>query len=396
MTFKQGFNRDVLEKKSGGGFLILLGLPFFLAGLFIMQAPFNLIPAKWQGGPPPWFVAVPFGGIFAAVGAALIFARGGVTINTGDKTVVTWWGVLGYRKRTQHDLDTIDHVTISREVRRSKNSTYTVYPVRLSRSEKPINLEEPRDYKEARATAEQVAKFIEKDIVDTTSGKRIVRDFGSLDESLRDRARRTRESIELPEPPPAMKTRCSIEGRQVTLELPAGKFNAVTAIMLVFGCAVPAVVFFGFFFPMMKKDNLPKEMQYIVLGFVGVFFVLLPLVFVVVKAVSGAKRSVRIIASRDCLQVENRGLLFTKIKRIPSEELEELVLPKASAETDPQKAIEQSGLPPAARALLGALVRSKTRGIQARSDKETIGFGAGLPEDELRWIHAVITRMMTA
>jgi len=395
MTFEQGFNREVLEKRSGGGCLILFGLPFFLAGLFVMAAPFGILPGKWEGGPPPWFVAVPFGGIFAAVGAAIIFGRAGVTLHTGDRTIVTWWGLLGYKKRTQHDLDAIDHVTISREVRRSKNSTYTVYPVRLAGGKKPINLEEPRDYKAARATAEQVAKFIEKEIVDTASGERVVRDFRSLDESLRERVRRTGEAIEMPEPPAAIKTRCSIEGRQVTLELPAKGFTAVTGIMMIFGCVIPAVVFFGFFFPMMKKDNLPKEMQYIVLGFVGVFFVLLPLAFLIVKALSRAKTSVRIIASRDRLQVENRGLLFTKIKRIPSEDLEELILPGPTAQTDPRKAIEQSGLPPVARSVLGALVRSKTHGIQAHSDKETLEFGAGLPEDELRWIHAVITRMMT-
>jgi hypothetical protein len=62
-------------------------------------------------------------------------------------------------KSTAYDLDSFDYITITREVRRSKNSTYTVFPVRLvdcTMKLKPINLGEPRDYEEARRMGETV------------------------------------------------------------------------------------------------------------------------------------------------------------------------------------------------------------------------------------------------
>ena len=393
MPLRVGPNRDVLEARRGGGPLMLFGLPFFLAGLFVMLLSLGLIPLK--GGGPPWFIGVPFGAVFATVGGAFLFGRAGISIDTAGHTVTTWWGALGFRKNTVHDLDAIEHVTLRKEVRRSKNSTYTVYPVRLAGLEKPIGIEGPRDYKEARALAEETAKFIGKNILDSSSGEEVERDVEGLDESLRERARRTAEIVEMPDAPENMRSECRIEGRQIIVDLPAGGFNPATRVMLVMGLVIPVFVLLVFVRPILKEAGMPTPIKYILVGFITLFFIIGPLVMMFTKGLGASRSSTRIIASPDCLQHERKGLVFKKVTQIPADELEELVLPGGGNLNEAEQAIDQSQAPDAAKAILKSLARSRKRGIIARSDKISLEFGNELPAEELRWIHSVIAKMMT-
>ena len=70
---------EIWEAKSTGHVgLFFFGLPFLLAGLFVLSMPLGLIPV--QGDSPPWFFAVPFGSIFALIGLGLMTGRRGVII----------------------------------------------------------------------------------------------------------------------------------------------------------------------------------------------------------------------------------------------------------------------------------------------------------------------------
>jgi hypothetical protein len=46
-------DQATLEIRSGGGCLSIFGLPFLLAGLFIMQIPFGIIPMPDPGSSLP-------------------------------------------------------------------------------------------------------------------------------------------------------------------------------------------------------------------------------------------------------------------------------------------------------------------------------------------------------
>jgi len=281
--------------------------------------------------------------------------------------VTSWWGALGLRKKTERPLDDFNRVTINKEVRRSKNSTYTVYPVRLSGEGKPINIEEPRDYKSARATAEELAKFVGKGILDTSSGEAVERDLESLDESLRDRARRTGETIEVPEMPPNMKSKCSVEGRQMVVEIPAEGLRPVMLLLLAVPLVIAAVVFLSFIMPLLDEKGMPDTFRW-----------------------------TQVVASPDGLRIEQRTAFSKKVTEIPAVELEELLCPVARAPAEAQRDLDGSDMPQAAKGLLLALAQGAKGGIIARSDQQIVEFGAGLPANELRWIHAVLTKILTA
>ncbi len=194
--------------RSGGGCLMLFGLPFLVAGAFMIVAPF--LEGRFQmkdsktGRPMPPAVGLAMGAAFAAVGIGLMFGRSGKTLDRRADTLTAWWGLLVPFRRKEHRLSAFERVTLSREIRHSKNSTYTVYPVRLEGAGVPkVTLEEPRDMNAARALGEEAAKFLGRPLADSSTGSQVVRQPGELDESLRERARRTGERPQVPPPSPA-------------------------------------------------------------------------------------------------------------------------------------------------------------------------------------------------
>ena len=50
---------DILVYKKGGGRIALFGLPFFLAGLFVAQIPFGIIPVESREVPLFWLSYYP-------------------------------------------------------------------------------------------------------------------------------------------------------------------------------------------------------------------------------------------------------------------------------------------------------------------------------------------------
>lgn len=389
-----GMRSEVLGTRSGGGCLMLFGLPFLLAGLAVMISPTGIIPAK--NAPPPWFFAIPFGLVFATVGAAFVFGRAGVKLDRANRTVTRWWGLLAPFKSTVRSLDEFEQVTITKEVRRSKNSTYTVYPVKLVSEGKDICFEEPQEYQKARKKAEEVAGFLEFRIMDCTSGTAVWRSPEEFDESLRERARRTGEAVAVADPPELMRTQVQVEDRQVILDLPAAGFTAQHVAPVVMGWLF--IIGAGIFFvrgPFKDVFKQPRPMNYIFMGFVAVFM-LMPLLGMIASVKSAFRRD-RVIASPDSLQYQSKGLIFTRTKYMPADEMEELVLPNMTGRDEVAAQIEKLEAPAVVKGIARALAkrRGRQQGILARSDKLTIEFGKNLADDELVWLHAVIMKMMT-
>jgi hypothetical protein len=360
---------DRLEVKSGGGCLMLFGLPFFGMGLFVMSVPF------WQeGGAGAGLVAVPFGFIFAAVGAGIMFGRAGLIIDTRARTATRWWGLLVPFKRTTVPLDDIDAVTISREVRRSKNSTYTVYPVRLRAKGTDLDVKEQRDYEAARREGERFAKFLGVKMIDSGSGDTVVREAGTLDESLRDRLAREGRPAERPTEPAACRVTTQVAGTEATFEIPPRGFGIGDGIAVA-ALGIFLTVALGFF-ASIGGGALNEDTPLPLIAFVAVFalfFLGIPLIGLV-GVISSTRARDRVTASPRELRLVRKMLLTTKTTTIPTDELEELRIGGATRRM------------------------STARGevIIARSDRASIEIGAGLKPEELKWLHDVIKFLVTA
>ncbi len=163
------------------------------------------------------FFGLPFGAVFFLVGAAVGLGRSGRLLDLRNRSLTAWWGLLVPFSRRRHKLDEFDRVTISREVRQSKDSSDTVYPVRLLGDANKVSFGEPRDYFEARRSGERLAKFMQVPLADSGMGSEIVKSPELLGLSLRHQIRKVGDLPPLPSPPTMQ---CSIrrKGKAVMIQ----------------------------------------------------------------------------------------------------------------------------------------------------------------------------------
>ena len=412
MKFIDTGDPDMLQTRRGGGLLMIFGLPFLLTGLFVIGFPFWGNPP--EGGGPPLMVTVIFGAVFTALGAALMFGRSGMIIDRRKRSIVRWSGLLVPMKKTTYPLDYHDRITIRKDLRRSEKHTYYAYPIVLKGSHgvsEGIVFDEPTDYPQARRTAEEITTFLKMPLVDTTSGREVIREPDRLDESIRERANRTKEEVTTFHPPPGMRARVGEESGTLIIEIPPQRLTIEhykrMAILMVIG-AVALCIVIGF-------NNLGhlNAHHLVVYAPIGIFVLL----FAIRPILRQARSSCRITASRDMLRVEQRTSKRGRVTEIPVDELEDFVIGDANlpagVSRTPDGRYQAQGVPVSPRhsggysdeqamagtkllAKLSLIIRPAGPSITASSDKATINFGQGLREEELRYLHALIKKKITA
>jgi len=250
-----------------------------------------------------------------------------------------------------------------------------------------IDLESFKAYSQARAPAERLAGRLGVSLSDYTSPDHLVtRAPQDIDRSIRDRLLTSETEAELSDAPDAMETQHTFAGRSVVFRFPRAGFKrldleaTVGALAILVVAAVLAALFVE------RTPGPDGDMWlYVAWVFVGLLGVI---TFVMATgALLNMVPRVTLTVSPEEVRWERRGLLFRRKKVISAVELEELVLPVVPAPT----------APPKRRRFLGCRVRpsKETPGILARSDRIWFEFGRNLGADELRWIHAVITRVIT-
>jgi hypothetical protein len=400
---------DVIESKAGGGCVSLFGLPFFLAGLFIAQIPLGIIPVDANKDTTTVILTALIGGVFTIVGLFLILGRGGLKIDRRSGTVLKWSGLLAPMKRREYNFGLFRQVSLKR--REGEKNAPDTYPVNLEGMDGQARIEiliaSPSDYSEARRTAEELAEFMRKPLEDSTTGERVVREAGRLNESFRDRARRTGEFVGgLPPMPMAMKTKVEQTLDGVVLDIPATTSVLFRYLPVVFALGFVAVVVN---FILREGIELPMQpmVRYGMILIIAVFFILLPLVSALSHLRKTAWSHTRVTATRSVLRVEEIVGGRTKTAEIPAGELEELRVPTKRSvlqgldtpgQQDPNaaSAMGDTGAPrlpdgrPAPRFMLALLRFAGSPGITASSDKTSVSFGQGLPEEEAVYLHALI------
>lgn len=157
---------DILLYKKGGGRIALFGLPFFLAGLFVAQIPFGIIPVDVEGGPLVLAILLPLGPLFAGVGFILMLSRSGFIIDRNIRTLVHWWGLLIPMKRKEYSLDHFAKVRI--EFRAGDKNSPDIFPISLvgAGSQASLPIVDLTDYEMALNAADELARFVGKPFED--------------------------------------------------------------------------------------------------------------------------------------------------------------------------------------------------------------------------------------
>ena len=401
------FYRDAgtLELRSGGGCLSIFGLPFLLAGLFVMQIPLGLIPMEGSPGPLPSVFVVLFGSVFAAVGAGLVFGRSGIILDRARGRITQWYGLLVPMKRTEYLLDAIRQVEM--DFSRGDSDSAATWPVKLSGEGivKPIAVIQPMSFAEARQVAEELSRFLRKPLVDSSTGERVTRDPEHLDESYRDRVRRTGEAVAVvPPEPPGMRSRVERTGEGFILHIPGPPMSALHYLPVLFPLAFAGAVAW-FFLPAILTLPMPDFIRYVFLGFIGLFFIAGPVVSALLNVLRLKNQFERITVTKAFLRVEALKQGKRTTLEIPVDELEDLVAPTTRALMDTLEVpgmkkvhMGNTGTPrmpdgrPVPRFLLSLMKMAGSRGVTARSDKAVVEFAGGLDEAEVVYLFALIRK----
>jgi hypothetical protein len=401
-------DQATLEIRSGGGCIAIFGLPFLLVGLFFMQIPLGIIPVQKSSETLPFIFDILFGAIFATVGAAFVFGRNGIILDLGRGRIIQWYGLLVPMKRTEYMLAAVDQVEMN--FSSGDSDSPATWPIKLSGQSitKPISVLQPASFTEARLLAEELSRFLRKPLVDSSTGEKIIRDPDHLNESYRDRIRRTGEAASfLPPEPSTMRSRVERTSEGLIINIPASPKSFIHYFSI-FVPLVFAVIVGLFFLPMIPIRSMPGLIRTIFLGFVGLFFIAAPVISMLRKMSRLKKEFERITVTKAFVRVEALKQGKSTITEIPLTELEDLVAPSTR---DAINTIEVSGMKkvplgdtgtprmpdgrPVPRFLISLMKMVGAKGIIARSDKTVIEFAGGLDEAEVTWLFALIRKTIT-
>lgn len=359
-------NEPVFEQTSGGGCLML----FALGGLLVYIAAFS-----GNADDMPLYIAIPFGGVFLAVGLGIMFGRSGIRIDKQAGTAASWWGLLRPMKTKTYRIQDFTHITISREVRRSKDSSYTVYPVRIAgKGIDKFELSAERSEDKARNAAEKLAKFLELDIHDASEGEMRIRKPDTLDASLKEQFEKGSLQNEVPEPPRQLKSKIDYDGTSLSVDIPPAGFNPTLGIALFGFIAFELIILFVFILPLFRDIDFDEGFDFI--------FIVPFLLFALVPAAIIFSLLGKSLWQTQHLQVSSAGITLTNnwpLKRSlhqKADSIEEIYLSSSKRAT---RRSVGSGNP-----------------IVTRSDDKKLAFGSGLSREEAEYILALIKGILVS
>ncbi len=362
---------EKIEDVKGGGCLSLFGVPFLLAGLGTMFGPIIGLLAKAPGS----LVALPFtflfGLPFAVVGGALVFGRAGYTIDPQRRKVRTWWRILFYESSTEYGFDAFKKIVLSRETRGSKNKI-TVFPVKLTGTDKPLELCSPQDYDLARADSEKFGKCMQLPVEDATGDQVVTRDPEHLDESFQDRVARTGEKLRFDPKCPGGRILFESHGEKAGFILPQVGMTLSVGITIFMGIFVGVVVFGVMIIPMgyniLVEKNAPEAFR-IAQGLFCLFLLTLPggLIFNAFRAMTTRER---LLVGPSGVLIEHTDCIGKSVTTYRAGDIEEVVTASSTLKSGDQSS--------------GTIIPDRV--ITLRIDKGTAKVGNGLTGPELQWL----------
>jgi hypothetical protein len=395
---------DRVEIRDGGGWRSLFGLPLLAAGVFIALAGAGVVPLQ---NPPPWppAVIVLMSLFFVAAGGVQLCGRRRITLDMGRGCTTTSWRFLVPVRRTERSLHEYDAVAIRFQQGDKRRAPQYHISLRGKAPTADLLLASLGSYGYARDSATTLARFLGMPMADAATAHESVSAGDRLDETLRDRIRRGGEAREEAIRPVRLRTQVQESAGKVEIVIPGPGFKYGT-LLRVAGPLVLLLVMAPYLLDYFQGTDTPETGEFVFLGVVILFLGILPVLYLL-NALRAARRTrTRVTASPDGIVVEIRQAWRTRETRIAAADI--LGLDHATAEAaldaarhnaeklarpapSPAYSLGRGPTPLWLRAL-GKVTTSQGITVKARTGLVT--FGAGLPDDEVRYLHAIVARVL--
>ena len=395
-----------LEVREGGGCMAVFGLPFLGAGIAVTLASVGLLPVQ-NADEVPWFgklLIMLMGPVFTLVGGALVFGRSWVTLNSGDRTVVTQVGLLMPMSTTTYRLD--DYTTVLLGFQRGDSDSADQYPISLkARAGKNLRLFSSTQYAEARERAAAVASLFNLEIEDASTDHPVRLTAGQAHLSLQHRARLEHRRDEVVVRPSLMQSEVSESLGGVQIIIPARRVHPAVFIVFFVPMAVVIVLFepFSRFF---RDSHTPDPVAWIFLGFMTLAFGILPASTAVKAFLKSRLGRTTITASTTGIRIEERRAWKTRtVAALAADDIMDVDYSTSDSmyASARETADEMRRSPSAMAAPVGPgteyvlkVVRKlvKGNGITIKTRQGLTTFGEGLDDPETRYLHYVVRRAL--
>jgi hypothetical protein len=386
---------DRLQIREGGGALSLFGVPFFLAGLFLLATAGGAIPMGDAGDLGQW--ARPLlglmGTVFTLVGGTLTFGRAWTTLDVTQRAVVKSWGLLVPMRERLQPLDAYDTVTIGFVEGDSDASDR--FPVALkARAGADLVLASFTAYPEAPASAAEAARHLHFEIHDASTDHPVRLSAAEIDRPLQERGARTPER---PVRPVASRVEVHQETSQVRIVIPNRRLSAIALGLSLVPLAIPLYIgpkLLAFF----HLTRTPEAIGWTFLAFFGFLFGVLPVLTVVNGFLRSRRGATIVTASRDGVRLEARGAW--RLRAIASLDganiLDVDYGTSASAVAMARQAAGHVTSPRLERIITATARWAKGRGVTVKTKQGLTTFGKDLDDDEIRYLADVVKRALVS
>lgn len=398
-----------LRIREGGGCLAIFGLPFLAAGLFVLGIVARVVPVSNAETLPAWGwpVLVLMGVAFVAAGGALAFGRAWSTFDLARHTVVRQTGILVALGTTwQRTLTEFDAVCLQFEA--GDSDTADSYPVLLRGRGGAVDLRvlSSTSYEGSRKAAADIAAFLNLPLSDRTTAHETIVEASQADAPLHARLRARSHEL-MPEFQRPAQARCDVEDTGSSVRIlvpPVGLRRARVLLSLVpVVLAGAAMLYLRAFF---EATHTPPWVQAGFLGFLGLFFGLLPLLLSLRSHLELLRGHTIVTASRAGLTIARRGAWRTRTVEIPADEIldldydsregaiEAVVWSSAQRLGDAGRTVSPETRARALRWATALASQPVSKGIVVKTRGSLVSFAAGLSDAETRYLHAVLTRRL--
>lgn len=362
---------DRIEVVRSNGWASLWGLLFLIPGLFCMVAPFLPVLSNQTGITWSTVGWSAFGLAFVIPGALMTLGRQGVVVDRKTQAVCRWWGLPFPLWQKRHSIQNVKHVSLQQETSSGEDAT-TEFPIRLIQPGGPIPFFAYESYHQARVQAERLADYLELPLHDHSTGNEVIREAGTLSQSLRERLRKADALPDRSTKPDTSAISIETAVDQVRVEIPpqAMKPASRTVLKASQGILVAAALALLFFLMQASYERSGGWGDFVMVTIILVGFSLLWLGLAGVLYRYGrklAERATSVRVDRKTFWVRHHSTYEEREEFIHMDDLEELVVGNP---------VEDTG--PTGEALL------------ALSDTQTLTVGTGLTREELEWIRGEI------
>jgi hypothetical protein len=366
------------------------------------------VPLQNAAQVPAWAWPLIFlmGLVFVAVGGGLVLGRRWTTLDTGQGIIRKEWGLLVPLQGEQYALQDYSAVVLRFEAGDSDTADRYSVLLRARADRADLSLSSTTEYGGSRQQAAAVARFLGLPLVDASTDHESVSSADQVDTTLQERMRAGEDRRQEAARPLRMQSQVRESSRGVEIILPGLGFQRGALIGFAISTGILAYVapqLLRFF----RHTHTPEAVQFFFLGFAVLLFVVIPLTGVINSLVLAKRGRTLVTASAEGITVEERGAWRVKTTRIPAADILGLDYSTAeaaltSARRDAERRLTQTGrtFPSPGRGSaeprwLSAIRRLvKSRGITVKGRGGLVSFGAGLPDEEVRYLHASVVRAL--